>query len=533
MSSLPVASWNSLLLAMGFVCGAASSALAGGFEGRITRSEAPVAGAMVTARAAGTGIETTVFSDAKGVYRLDGLAPGPFEVGVRAPGTRAASRTLRIEGDALTALSFAVMDDPAFLERVTSAAWLDLLPEGERKREFILNCTSCHEISHGRVMRGERPRSAAEWLSAIALMRSIDVYGLTPPDFHDASYAEWLARHLEPTAVAKLAPGGAATGPALRARVTEYPVPKTPSLPHDVAVGPDGRVYITAFYNNAVWALDATSGKIETFPVNEKPEVMGQVRALAFDAGGALWTLLGGTESLVRLHLDDGAIRTFPLGMYPHSIEVDSQGRLWFNDYLSASKRIGVMDPKNGNVTIHEIPGEVLREGEGLPLLYGLQIDAADTVWGTMLAANKLFRFDPKSGDTHVFEMPAENTGPRRPGIGPDGAVWIPEFNTGTLTRFDPQTETFERHALGRSTLGPYDVAVDPRTGHVWVAAALGSALIRFDPATKRRDVFPFPTEPAYPRHIAIHPESGDVWTTYSSMPDAVPKIVRIELRDS
>jgi len=148
-----------------------------------------------------------------------------------------------------------------------------------------------------------------------------------------------------------------------------------------------------------------------------------------------------------------------------------------------------------------------------------------------MLAANKLFRFDTRSGQAHLFEMPESNSGPRRPAIGLDGVVWIPKFNTGFLTRFDPRAREFRRYDLGLSTLGPYDAAVDPRSGHVWVTAALGSALVRFDPATERLDTIPLPIEPAYSRHIAIDPRNGDVWTTYSSMPDAQPKIVRIELR--
>ena len=327
-----------------------------------------------------------------------------------------------------------------------------------------------------------------------------------------------------------LRPRPSPTGAALEARFTEYPVPQTPSLPHDLVVGPEGRVWVTAFYNNVLWALDPNSGAVESFPVNANPAVMGQVRALSFGPKGMLWTLLGGTESLVRLNPKDGSFETFPVGMYPHSIEIDSAGKIWFNDYLSASRRIGSMDPVSGEVKTVRIPGAPMEPGAGLPLLYGLQVDRGNVLWGTMLAANKIFRFDTASGATETFEMPAANSGPRRPGLAPDGSLWIPEFNTGMLTRFDPVTKHFDRHELGGSTLGPYDVAVDPGSGRVWAAAALGSALIRFDPASGRRDVFPFPTEPAYPRHIAIDSQTGNVWTTYSSMPDATPKIVRIEL---
>ena len=84
---------------------------------------------------------------------------------------------------------------------------------------------------------------------------------------------------------------------------------------------------------------------------------MGQVRALTFDGRGGLWTLLGGTQSVVRLNPADGSLETFPVGMYPHSIELDSQGRLWFNDYLAASERIGSIDPASGALALYQVGG--------------------------------------------------------------------------------------------------------------------------------------------------------------------------------
>lgn len=499
--------------------------------GRVVVDGAPVRGAMVTARAIASGIATTVFSRVDGVYRLDRLVPGAYEVGVKIPGKLAASRTLEIsDGAVVTGVDFQALPDPDFLRALPSARWLSLLPEGEMKREFLLNCASCHEISYDRVMRNGAPRTSADWLDAIALMRSIDVYGLTPPDFNDARYAEWLARNLDAAAIARLLPAPLATGAVLDARITEYPVPRTPSLPHDIVVGPKGRVWITAFYHNVIWALDPASGKVQSYPVNEKPGVMGQVRALSFDRAGMLWVLLGGTGSVVRLNPADGAFETFHVGLYPHSIAVDSRGRLWFNDYLSAQERIGSIDPASGKLALYKIPGAGLTPDQGLPLLYGLQVDRDDVIWGTMLAANKLFRFDSRTANARLFDMPHANSGPRRPGIGPDGAIWIPEFNTGTLTRFEPGSAKFTRHDLGGSTLGLYDVAVDQISGYVWVAASLGSVLLRYDPAYGSRDAYPLPTEPAYLRHIAIDGATGDVWTTYASMPDAAPKIVHIEL---
>ena len=502
----------------------------GVLSGIVTSDGRPVPGAMVTAKHTPSEITTSVFAASDGSYRINQLAAGDYEVFVMISGQIVAPTNAGIKNGESIRRDFTTRADPNFIRKLASSNWLALLPDGDKRREFILNCASCHELPYDRIMLDGAPRTTTDWAAAIALMRSIDVYGLTPPDFNDAEYVAWLAENFSTHTIANLKPAVRPSGKALNARFTEYPVPLSPSLPHDLTIGPGGRVWVTAFYNNVIWSLDPDSGEITAFPVNEKADVMGQVRALKFDNNGMLWVLLGGTESVVRLDPNDGTIETFAVGMYPHSIDVDSTGRLWFNDYISDKERVGSIDPANGELSIYQVPSANLTKTQGLPLLYGLLIDRNDILWGTMLAANKIFRFDTADQSSKLFDMPMPNSGPRRPGIGPDGSVWIPEFNTGVLARFDPKTETFERHFLGSATLGIYDVAVDQRTGHVWAGASLGSAMIELDPGGGEITHYPFPTEPAYPRHIAIDPKSGDVWTTLSSMPDAEPKIVRLQL---
>ena len=167
---------------------------------------------------------------------------------------------------------------------------------------------------------------------------------------------------------------------------------------------------------------------------------------------------------------------------------------------------------------------------EGIPLPYGLQVDKRNRLYSTQLAANTLVVYDTASGDAELYEMPVENSGPRRPGLAPDGSLWIPEFNTGHITRFDADSGSFERVSLGLPTMGAYDIEVDQNSGIVWTTGSLDSSLFRYDPETKRVDRIPFPTEPAYTRHLAIDPDNGDVWSAYSSLPAAMPRVVRVQI---
>lgn len=505
-------------------------------EGRISaRSGETVSGLPVTFAHLESGIEITVMSGVNGRFEIVLERPGRYSA-------RAGGRTwfappleLEIGEKAALTIDFTVSPVENPLASLPSAHWLSVLPDGAMKREFMVNCTSCHGIGYSRVILARvdlegAPRTESQWLDAITYMReAIDEYELTPPDFDDARYAGWLARHLTSGALKNAAALEPVPAQALNARYTEYPVPERPSLPHDLVLGPRGRVWIAAFFNDEVWALTPSTGEIQVYPVNEKPDILGQVRALKFGADGRLRLLLGGTKAVVVLDPETGDYETLDAGMYGHSLDLDSAGNVWFNDYFGKPEQIGVIDGKTGALTVHPIPSANLTTEQGLPLPYGLQMDQDDVLWIAALASNQLVRFDTRTGDAKSFEMPSPNSGPRRLAIGPDGLIWIPEWSTGKLAKFDPKTEQFTEYQPGLSTIGPYDVEVNQKTGEVWMSGSLSSSIFRFEPKSEVWTEFRWPTEPAYIRHIAVDEATGDVWSAYSSLPEAEPKIVRLQ----
>lgn len=501
-------------------------------HGHVTTADGqPASGAILTLTQATTGIEHNVFADAQGQYRF-GLAGGQgWTLRAQRPGAMPAVQTLPDNAAAgETNLTLAAQPEPSLA--ATSEEWLALLPDGDMRREFIVNCTTCHTIAASRVLLNGKPRDKAAWLAAIKAMRAMDAYENIPPDFDDDAYAGWLAAAWSPATIASVAsakPIDAALAP--KVEITEYPYPSQTELPHDLAIAPDGRVWVTGFFEGDMLVLDPATGKTQRFPVNGgKPG--GDVRALKFAADGGLWVVLGGTQSLVRLDINTGKTQTFPAKMYAHDVELDSKGRPWLNDYFGKPERVARLDPATGDLTEYVIDAPQLTKAQGKPLPYGLQIDRSDILWGSQLAGNTLFRLDPATGKSQVFPMPSGNSGPRRLALGNDGTIWIPEWNTGHLTGFDPKTQSFKRHKIGSPTIGAYDAEVDPRSGAVWITGSLASTVIRFDPESGRVDTIPLPTDPAFMRHIAVDPTNGDVWTTYSQLPASTPKIVRIRILD-
>lgn len=518
----------SLTLALLLVSEGAVGTTRATVHGQVTTADGqPASGAMVTLTEAASGIEHTVFADATGHYRLRQAGGSGWKIRAQRPGSIPVARDLT--ADAATGeTNLTLAKDPQAVLAATSEQWLALLPDGDMRREFIVNCTTCHSMAASRILVDGKPRDKAGWLSAIKMMRAMDAYENIPPDFVDEDYAQWLATAWNPatiTAVANAKP----ISPDLtdKVEITEYPYPSSTELPHDLAIGPDGRVWVTGFFEGDMLALDPATGKTERFSVNGG-NPGGDVRALKFAADGSLWVVLGGTQSLVRLDVKTGKTATFPAKMYAHDVELDSKGRPWLNDYFGKPERVARLDPSSGSLTEYVIDAPQLTKAQGKPLPYGLQIDHDDILWGSQLSANTLFRLDPASGKSEVYPMPAGNSGPRRLALGKDGTIWVPEWNTGYLTGFDPGTRRFTRHRIGSPTVGAYDAEVDPRSGVVWITGSLASTIIRFDPSNGHVDTIPLPTDPAFMRHIAVDPNTGDVWTTYSQLPASTPKIVRI-----
>jgi virginiamycin B lyase len=530
MISEHVRNWMSCGLLVWGAHAAWAAGTTGAVAGRVTDPDGkPLHGIMVTVLEQGSGIEVTEFTASDGRFAIDDLRPGRYRVTAHATGWRPATREL--SGDA--ASSDLVLEPKAdFHEDLSGAQIMRLLPDGDRKRELLIACTGCHQFDYKRLTQLGPLKDEAGWRAVFPKMRAYDTYDLLPPDFDEAAYAAWLAEHLTLDRVKELPPPAPVPPGVARARYTEYPVPTRPELPHDLVIGPDRRIWITAFMTDAIWALDPASGRFQTYPVTDEPGVGADVRALEFDRDGMLWTLLGRTEAMVRLDPMSGKFQTYDIGCYAHSLAIDSRGDVWFNDYFSAPERIGVIDGDTGRVTTFDIPSAGLTEAQGKPLPYGLQVDANDVLWNTTLSGNTLVRFDIATGESKLYHMPTANSGPRRPGIGPDGSVWIPEYAAGKLARFDPETESFEEFDPGLSSLGPYDVAVDQRTGEVWLSGTQNSTILRFDPGTRRFLEYPWPTRPGYVRHLAVDPETGDVWSAYSAFPEDDPKLVRLQARD-
>ncbi|MGH7558433.1 MAG: hypothetical protein ACREMD_11775, partial [Gemmatimonadota bacterium] len=114
---------------------------------------------------------------------------------------------------------------PALEPRLTSSAWLALLPDGETKRRFLIDCANCHQIDDRIVQVGGAPRDRASWVERTEQMLSFSGaasgFPIMAPSRDADSTADWLVTSLEGARPTPTAPASVPEGYA----VTEFPLP--------------------------------------------------------------------------------------------------------------------------------------------------------------------------------------------------------------------------------------------------------------------------------------------------------------------
>lgn len=405
---------------------------------------------------------------------------------------------------------------PAVDTTPTSTAWLARLPDGEAKRQFIIDCTNCHQLDE-RHIRPATPRSEADWIGAVTRMLGYAGASTAFPVMSSgrdaAATAAWLHRHLgaRPTAAQISTPVAAS------ADIREYLFPAEKDLPHDLAVDAAGRVIVTGMFSHTMHLLDPASEIWSEVPI---PVEKSNPRALELDRSGNWWVVLGSPNQLAKY---DGSNWEFwNVGMYAHSVALDSTGGAWVNGHFTKAPEL-LAHIVGRNVTNHALPLHArLASDAGGPVPYEIRTGPDGSVWMSELQGNRIIRYQPTSDRSDVFEMPTSVSGPRRLDVDAQGIVWIPTYGAGTLVRLDPTAPAARRFteiALPIKDAAPYIARVHPRTGTVWIGTGTADAIFAYHPRERRFDYYPLPSRGANVRHLAFDPRSNDVWLAYGESP--------------
>ena len=407
-----------------------------------------------------------------------------------------------------------------------SSAWLSLLPDGPEKRQFIIDCTGCHQFDAVRAHPGGRARTEAEWADAVRRMLGFAGPSSGFPVISAAQTPEgtaaWLTRHL-PRDGRLPANGRPAPSNAIR----EYLFPEAQDLPHDVAVDPNGRVIVTGMFSHRMYSLEPTLGiwtPVEMF-------AQANPRALEIDDKGRWWVVLGGPGQIGRY--DAGTWTYYDIGLYAHSVALGRNGSVFANGHFTRNPEQILEVTEGGQVRTHNLPTHptLATEGGG-PIPYEIRTAPDGRLWMSELQGNRIVVLDPRTGASEAFSMPTPNSGPRRFDIDRSGVLWIPLYGAGNLVRFDPASNRVEEIPLPIKDAAPYVARVDSATGIVWIGTGAADAVFAYDPSSREFTTYGLPTNGALVRHMWVDSKRGDLWLAYGESPGKNPaRIARLHYK--
>ena len=290
--------------------------------------------------------------------------------------------------------------------------------------------------------------------------------------------------------------------PVAELELVAYPVPAG-SRPHDVAPAADGGVWYTAQGSGELGWLDPATGDTRHIDLGEGSRPHGVI----VDEDGFAWITDGGRNAIQRVDPVTDEITEYPLppdrsNANLNTAAFDGRGRLWFTGQNGI---VGVLDPESGAMEVFDAP-----RGRGP---YGIDATPGGTIYFASLAGSYVGRIEADDSIT-VLEPTTAGQGARRVWSDSKGAVWVSEWNSGQLSRYQPGTGEWTTWSLPGDSPSAYAVYVDD-TDIVWVSDFGGNAIHRFDPAIDTFVTFDLPSSPGNVRQILGRP--GEVWGAESA----------------
>ncbi|MGE5539339.1 MAG: carboxypeptidase regulatory-like domain-containing protein [Gemmatimonas sp.] len=428
-----------------------------------------IAGATVSAKADGSPITTTVFTDEQGNYYFPDMPSGKYRVWAQAVTFDTGRGEVDLASSKHQDFKLAPMKD--YTRQLTGDVLIASLPadtpdDARIKRVIRNNCTGCHTPNYPLQHRFDEQG----WTAIIDLMKHINVLGIYQGPEHKAnpileSHREEIAKYLarargpgESSMKLKLRPRP--TGEAARVVFREYDVPVDPGLKLP---------YKYALNDGSDWSLGAPSGTNGTYGV--------------------------------------------------HDAQQDLDGNIWFtHSQPSHEVTYGRIDAKTGETKFFKVANA---EG-GAAVSHGIIRDPKGIIWlnvgpTVMPRHGGLGRIDPKTQKLEVFLPPAEMSGTGGSlDFDGKGKIWITAPD-GAF-RFDPDTKEFTEfksvtYKTPNGTGTTYGIAAD-RNGNGWWAEMTIDIIAHGDIASKKASEIRLPPEAQFAK--GLKPEEEKLYATFA-----------------
>jgi len=226
--------------------------------------------------------------------------------------------------------------------------------------------------------------------------------------------------------------------------------------PHGLLVDKHGMVWTTGNGNGTIGKLDPVSGKMTEF---KTPSGGGGPHTLIItDDQRAIWFTMQSGNKVASLDTRTGAIKEYPSSGGPYGLALDKAGNVWF--CRMGDNKMGKLDPNTGQMA------EVDTGGGSRPRRVATAPDGM--LWITFYGNGKLAKLDPSAMKVvKTYPLPAGDSGPYAVTVDGGGMVWANEISTDTVVRFDPKTEQMRVVQLPSKNVGIRKMVTDA-SGRLW-----------------------------------------------------------------
>ena len=500
-------------------------------------------GVTVSAKAQGTTITTSVYTDEQGGYYFPPMPAGKYNVWAQALAFETAKGEVDLTAARRADLTLRPMTDPERRVRqlpgeMLMAALPEATDEDARiKRVFRNSCTGCHTPSYVLQFRFDEDG----WSKIIDLMKVVPNSGVYPAnpkpnaiiDFNQKQLAAYLARARGPgESSLKVTPRPRPSGEAARVVWKLYDLPMVPEsgigtayqtndgtdwslgttsklglITHDGGMDFDGNLCFTSNNPNrqvTVGRVDGKTGAVKLLKVNRNDGLAANAHGLVRDQQGIFWFDVNpGRRSLGRLDPKAEKIDVYmtPPSMSPLggavTLDVDGKGKVW----ASAPDGAVRFDPETERFT--DFKSLSYKTARGTGMTYGAAGDRDGNGWWTQMAFDIVGKGDVATGKTLEVKLPAVKSELDR--ATPEARAFYDKFDDLSFNSPLPWQQ------------GPRRMGTDKNADVLWVGNSWGGTLSRIDTKTLEATLVPLPDPTAMqPYHLVVdknHNVWGNLWT--------------------
>jgi streptogramin lyase len=496
-------------------------------------------GVTVSAKAEGSPITTSVYTDEAGGYYFPPLPEGKYRVWAQALTFQTAKGAIELTKTTHQDFVLSPMTNQEdWIRQLPGDEFLAALPgdtpdDYRMKTQVRKNCTGCHSASYPLQHRFDQEG----WSKVLDLMKMVNVLGVYPrPDgkptgnieFHQKELAAYLARARGPGESSmkfKLRPRP--SGEAARVVVKEYDFPMegghhraidgsdwslgTPSEMHHVSGVHDaqmdfnGNIWITFGHTSTettVAKIDGRTGAVKHLKLEDQRGIATGTHGITRDENGVMW--FNTRSHVARTHGGLGRVdpKDDKVSVYlpPRSttgtagtIDSDLNGNIWVTS-PDGALRFNVKEEK-----FTEFKSETYKGKHGTATVYGLSSDRLGNGWWLLMTEDLIDFGDAKTGKTTEFKLPPEKAAM-------DGL-------TSEQRTFYESFQPPDFNAPYAWAQAPRRMGADMKGDYVYTGNSFGGTLAKINIHTKETTLIPLPNPEAdQPYQIAVD-SSHSVWT--------------------